>query len=373
MILLDTNILIEMVIFCNIVEKSVSLPKIKMDMDKERIETIVKQLTSSERVYFIDLLNEYTRKDNVRSVANTVSQNRRVECPNCCSTAVYGHGKYRGRSRYQCKTCRKTFNDNTGTAISGIKKVSEFQSYLQLLIDSVSIRKAAKKLDLNVFTVFTWRHKLLSAIAMKNGSLFSDIIVECDDKQLNISEKGNKHLERKSYKRPSDRNTKRGVSNDKISVVVATDRTNNITMKVAKQGRLDTKSIDESIGSFVQKSNIFCTDSHPSIISWASSRGLEHHRFVASKQHVKDKCFHVQYVDYVNNRFEHWQKQFYGIATKYLQNYLNWFVFLERIKTSYDKYSELLKTMFANINAIADFRNIHAKYEKLIRLQYNKT
>jgi len=243
--------------FCNIVEKSVSLQKIKIDMDKERIEAIVKRLTASERVHFIELLNEYTRKDNVRSVANTVSQNRRVECPNCCSTVVYGHGKYRGRSRYQCKTCRKTFNDNTGTAISGIKKVSEFQSYLQLLIDSVSIRKAAKKLDLNVFTVFTWRHKLLSAIAMKNGSLFSDIIVECDDKQLNISEKGNKHLERKSYKRPSDRNTKRGVSNDKISVVVATDRTNNITMKVAKQGRLDAKSIDENIGSLCKKATFF--------------------------------------------------------------------------------------------------------------------
>ena len=84
-------------------------------------------------------------------------------------------------------------------------------------------------------------------------------------------------------------------------------------MKVAKQGRLDVKSIDDSIGTYVQKSNILCSDSHPSIISWATSKGLEHHTFVASKQHIKDKCFHVQHVNSIDNRFERWQKQFYCV------------------------------------------------------------
>ena len=172
------------------------------------------------------------------SVANTVNQNRRVACSYCCSISIYGHGNYRGRSRYKCKSCQKTFNDNTGTAIDGIKKVSEFQSYLDLLIDSVSIRKTAEKLDLSISTVFSWRHKLLSSLAIKNGSLFTGI-VECDDKQMDICEQGNKKLERAGSRRPGDRNKKRGVSNDKISVMVAGDRTNNITVKVARQGRLD--------------------------------------------------------------------------------------------------------------------------------------
>jgi transposase-like protein len=91
-------------------------------MDKEKIIGIVKRLTASERVQFMELLNEYTRIDKITSVVNTVNQNRKVECPCCCSTDIYGHDKYRGRSRYQCKTCKKTFNDNIGTALSGIKK-----------------------------------------------------------------------------------------------------------------------------------------------------------------------------------------------------------------------------------------------------------
>jgi len=42
-------------------------------------------------------------------------------------------------------------------------------------------------LDLNISTVFSWRHKLLSALLTKNGSPFI-CIVEFDDKQLYISE-----------------------------------------------------------------------------------------------------------------------------------------------------------------------------------------
>jgi hypothetical protein len=144
-------------------------------------------------------------------------------------------------------------------------------------------------------------------------------------------------------------------------------------MKVAKQGRLDVQSIDESIGSYMQKTNILCSDSHQSIISWANSKGLEHHTFVASKQHIKDKCFHVQHVNSLDNRFERWQKRFYGVATKYLQNYLNWFVFLEKVKKVSDKYSELIKTMFENMNTISTFRNIQVKYKNLLFLQYSKT
>jgi len=107
--------------------KSVSLQKNILHTDKENIIGIVKELTASERVQFIELLNEYTLADKIVSVANTVNQNRQVSCPHCCNTDIYGHGTYRGRSRYKCKSCKKTFNDNTGTAIDGIKKVSEFQ------------------------------------------------------------------------------------------------------------------------------------------------------------------------------------------------------------------------------------------------------
>jgi transposase-like protein len=314
----------------------------------------------------IGLIPELTK------VKKELNKDQKVLCPHCLSAEIFGHGSYKGRKRYKCKACKKTFNDFTGTAISGIKKVEKFQEYLELTIESLTIRKAAKKLNVNMKTIFDWRHKLLSSISTMNGASFSGI-VECDDKQLDINEKGKRNLNRDAYKRPSDRTTKRGVSNDKVSVMVATDRNGNPVMRIAKIGRIDTESIEKTIGNLTSADNVLCSDSHPSIISWAKDRELEHHTFVASKQHVKNKCYHVQHVNSLDNLYERWIKPFYGVATKYLPQYLNWFVFLEKMKKSTEPIADLAKAVMSNTSAIKSFREIENTYRKLDIPHYSKT
>jgi hypothetical protein len=219
-------------------------------------------------------------------------------------------------------------------------------------------------LGISIKTSFDWRHKILSALSTFNGAKF-DGIVECDDKQVDINAKGSRHLHRSPYKRHSDRHTKRGVSNDKVSVMVASDRKGNPTMQVAKVGRIDVSSIERSIGKYVSVQNVLCSDSHSSIISWALSKNIEHHTFVASKQHVKDKCYHVQHVNSLDNRYERWIKRFYGVATKYLANYLHWFICLEKLKKSLQGATDMARIILSNSKAIADYRSIEAVYQKI--------
>ena len=329
------------------------------------IQELISELTVKEKSELYTFLRKdlkiIPQLDNIKAELN---HDQKVLCPHCNSSNIYGHGKYKGRKRYKCMKCTKTFNDFTGTAISGIKKVDKFQEYLELTIESLTIRKAASKLGVNMKTIFDWRHKLLSAIETINGNPFSGI-VECDDKQLDVNEKGRKDLGRNSYKRPSDRKKKRGVSNDKVSVMVATDRKGNSVMKIAKMGRIDVKSIEDTMGDLIDKSTILCSDSHPSIISWADGKEIEHHTFVASRQHVKNKCYHVQHVNSLDNLYERWIKPFYGVATKYLPQYLNWFVFLQKIKKSVNPLEDLAKLIMSNTNAIKTYRGIEEKYIKL--------
>jgi len=296
----------------------------------------------------------------------------KITCPHCQNSDILGHGTYKGRKRYKCRGCNKTFNDFTGTAMSCLKKLDKFQDYLELTIESVTIRKAAKTLGVSTKTIFDWRHKLLSSLAIVNGQVFSGI-VECDDKQLEISEKGKRNLERDSYKRPSDRKKKRGVSNDKVSIMVATDREGNSTMQVAKIGRVDVQSIERTIGNLIKKDNPLCSDSHPSIISWAKGKELEHHTFVASRQHVKDKCYHVQHVNSLDNLYERWVKRFYGVATKYLPQYLNWFIFLEKMKKSASPILEMAEILASNTGARNLFKQIDEKYTELDIPHYSST
>lgn len=155
--------------------------------------------------------------------------------------------------------------------------------------------------------------------------------------------------------------------------MVATDRKNHPTMKVAKVGRIDVNSLEETIGEIISKENILCSDSHPSIISWAETKKLEHHTFVATRQHVKDKCYHVQHVNSIDNQYERWIQRFYGVATKYLPQYLNWFIFLQKIKKSVDPIIDMAKLVASNTGAIGIYRNIENKYKELGIPHYSQT
>lgn len=337
------------------------------------LQLIIKELADHEKKDLLVILKrELGEVPQLHKVRSTINENQKVICPHCHTDDIYGHGIYKGRKRYKCKQCSKTFNDFTGTAISGIKKVDKFQEYIELTLESISIRKAAKELKISTNTIFDWRHKILTSLSMINGNSFVGI-VECDDKQFKINEKGNRRLNRKAYKRPSDRKTKRGISNDKLSVMVATDRKGNSLMKIAKMGRIDSDSVEKTIGSFINSNNILCSDSHPSIILWANNKKLEHHTFVASKQHVKSKCYHVQHVNSLDNRYERWIKPFYGVATKYLSQYLNWFVFIQKMKKSSEPLKDFANIIMTNIKTINQYRNIEKEYEKLNIPHYLRT
>jgi len=168
------------------------------------LQELLNKLESWEKKALLSLLKKNIGETpELEKVVSKINTDNKVLCPHCHTDNITGHGTYKGRKRYKCKQCNKTFNDFTGTAVSGIKKVEKFQEFIELTLESISIRKAAKKLEVNTRTIFDWRHKLLSSLATMSGEIFSGI-VEFDDKQLNINEKGNKKLERSAYKRPSD-------------------------------------------------------------------------------------------------------------------------------------------------------------------------
>ncbi|NCP85669.1 MAG: IS1595 family transposase [Bacteroidetes bacterium] len=335
------------------------------------LRNIIKTLTQNEKAELALMLNQELKAPTTDLFLSLLNSDQKILCPHCKSNDIYGHGVYKGRKRYKCKDCKKTFNDFTGTAISGIKKTIEFNKYITLVVESVAIRKASSIIGVNMKTIFDWRHKLLSSMSSMNGLAFSGI-VECDDKQLDINNKGDRNLNRKPYKRPSDRDTKRGVSNDKVSIMVATDRKGNPTMQIAKIGRIDTGSIEKTIGGLIGADNILCSDSHPSIIAWAKEKQLEHHTFIASR-HVKDKCYHVQHVNSMDSFYERWIRRFNGVATKYLNQYLNWFIFLEKVKKSSTQTVDLVRNVISNVSTIKTYRSIKDKYNILLITQYSKT
>jgi len=60
-----------------------------------------------------------------------------------------------------------------------------------------------------------------------------------------------------------------------------------------------------------------------------------------------DKVYHVQNVNNMDMRLRKFMESFNGVATKYLQNYLNWFLVLDKIKNSTSKMTTAAAIAFA--------------------------
>lgn len=275
------------------------------------------------------------------------AQTKATSCPHCSSTQIRANGTLNAVQRYACKSCRKYFSQTTGKFWYNIKKKDKLSAYLYCLLSGYSIRKCAKQTGISIQTSFDWRHKLLTSFSAVAPEQFLGI-VESDDLFFAYSEKGNRNLDRKPRKR-GEKATKAGVSDEKVAVIATCDRTGNKDFRVATKGRISKQDLDNALQGKLEKALVLCSDSHRSYTAFAKSKELSHKKFNASKgKRAVDKVYHVQNVNNMDSRLRKFMESFNGLATKYLQNYLNWFLVLEKIKNTTSKIAVVTAIAFAS-------------------------
>ena len=294
--------------------------------------------------------------DDLSEVHDKRIMDQGFQCPHCQSPSIVANGKKKGVQRYRCKECGKNFSETTGTPLAWLKKKEKWTTYLRCMLSGYSLRRCAKETAICLKTSFDWRHKVLSAFNIISPERFTGIC-ESDDIFFLYSEKGNKHLDRKPRKRGGTASTA-GISKEQVAVIVTCGRDGNQDIQVAGRGRISKKDIDEVLGEKVSEHTILCTDSHRSFTAFAKSRSLEHHKIKVSQgQHVKNKVYHVQHVNNTAKRLKQWLGQFNGVSTKYMQNYFNWFMALEKLKHSTRRASQFMLMALSCNQAWFDFRN----------------
>lgn len=98
----------------------------------------------------------------------------------------------------------------------------------------------------------------------------------------------------------------------------------------AGTGRVKAEEIDTVIGEYIHPSALLCTDTATNYKKFAKLKGLQHETInERQKQRVKKGIYQIQHVNNFHNRLKTWMERFQGVATKYLDNYLYWFRWLE--------------------------------------------
>jgi len=261
-----------------------------------------------------------------------VGRQKQQSCPHCLSEAIIRWGSYKNRPRLKCKNCNRTFNPLTGTAWHYIHHHDKFKAYIRCMTEGKSLRACRKEVGICLQTSFCWRHKLLKAIESVEKTWLKKVI-QADETFFLKSFKGQKHLEaqqgRKARKRGGTAQ-KRGISDEQVCVMAACDQQANMLLKVAGFGRLDKKMVEQTLATQVRKQRthraILVTDRHPSYKQMVKQKKLVHQTvFAQKKQYRNPEGFHINGVNAIHSRLKMWIANFKGVATKYLQNYLNYF------------------------------------------------
>jgi len=340
-----------------------------MNISDIDVKEYLLSLSRGEQKVLLRELNDLSdRKGTISAIVSRreILDNKQGHCPHCGHPKYVKFGVDKGSQRYKCKSCNRNFTEYTGTWLEGIHKKELIDEYLQLMFEEKSLDKITELLGINKKTAFDWRHKILASLRDTDKISF-DGITESDETFFLLSEKGCRHLEREGRKRGST-SSKKGISDEQVAVIVTADRQGAYEFDVAKLGRITKKSIEDSIGDRISPKTVLCTDSHVSYKGFAIDNEIEHHPLRADlKQFVKDGVFHIQHVNSLHNRLKKWiTEKFWGVSTKYLQQYLNWFRMKEKLKNVTQPIAELVRRTLESTETIERYFRIEQNYEELL-------
>ena len=291
-----------------------------------------------------------------------------LKCPKCGNSELNKNGKTYGRQRYICKKCRRTFDERSLSPLSNTKlSLEKWLKYCQFMIEGGTIRMCAEEVGVSVPTAFFMRHRILDVINVSLKDEILEGIVETDACYINESFKGSPaymHFDEKYFKSfdksrasylgvhfnktPGMIQSHRNIKESQICINTAIDKKGHILTRIVDNdfGKSNNKIKSRNMVSFfegkVEKDATLC------VYSWK-------YRKVARELDLKlvkvfnqsNPIYNVKRVFKYNRELREWMRNFNGVATKYLNNYLTWFKFLF-ISKKYKEFNRI-KELFMEL------------------------
>ena len=268
-----------------------------------------------------ELANKRKQKDTVDKDEEVVIDNHQP-CVHCGSINTKKHGKLRGRQRFICKDCCKTFNTATGAITSNSRlSVAQLKELIRGEIENLPIGEIAKNVGIARSSAWINKQKICYALMVLYGNQDNFVdIAECDEYYVPVSFKGKRdpdffinilnrmprhHMtyeqkiewlmkygyydelqndpERLEYLLNSGDEYLRGISRDQTCILTFQDRSGNLFMAPTCVSRPETEDIKKKLQGRFTSDSIFVTDSHNAYPSFAASEHIQHEQIESGK------------------------------------------------------------------------------------------
>ena len=339
-------------IFTNFVKNKI------MEYTVENIQMIL-ALTKEGKREFLDNLYEYLNENRL-----TALDYQRIKilstapvCPRCHCEYVTKAGKSDGRQVYKCKKCGYRFRETAKSLVYYSHKYYLLMDYIKCMLEGKSLRACAREVGISLPTSFKWRHKILAAIQGLEGGINFTGITETDELLMQYSEKGRK------FKTLEEKEQAMKTVHPNVAVLVMTDREGNLLFKHTGENRVQNSQIKEELKRRVSENNLICfkpnEEFEQAVKESPSKKVLVMHKAKGLS------IYSVNVAEKKITNFLVWMMRFRGVATKYLQNYLMWFVIINKYLK--DKVESDIGRL---LNLSSHDRWAWERYFKLIKLKY---
>ncbi|HRT71921.1 MAG TPA: IS1595 family transposase [Bacteroidales bacterium] len=294
-----------------------------MEYTAENIAKIL-ALTKEGKREFLDNLYEFLNTNRL-----TALDYQRIKilstapiCPRCRCEYVTKAGVHNGRQVYKCKNCKYQFRETAKSLVYHLHKYPLILDYLKCMLEGKSLRACAREVGISLPTSFRWRHKILSAIQGLEGGINFSGITEADELLLQYSEKGRR------YKSPEEKEQAMKTVYPNVAVLVMTDREGNLLFKHTGENRVQNSQIKEELKRRVSENNLICfkpnDEFKQAVMESPGKKVIVRHKTKGLA------IYSVNVAEKKITNFLVWMMRFRGVATKYLQNYLMWFVVMNK-------------------------------------------
>ena len=220
-------------------------------------------------------------------------------CPHCQGAQVVRNGNASGLQRYKCRACRRTFNALSTTPMARLRMKAKWLAQQEVLVEGLSVKQAAAKLDVADTTAFRWRHRFLRLAQTVMAPELTGV-VEADETFFLRSSKGQRPG-RQSRKRGGQASRKaRGM--DLIPILVARDRSG-----ATADFLLDADSkacLSQALGPRIRRDAILCTDGSAAMAATAHDMGVQHEALKLGAGERVRGPWHIQNVNAYHGRLK---------------------------------------------------------------------
>ncbi|MFN8436414.1 MAG: IS1595 family transposase [Cytophagales bacterium] len=321
-------------------------------MNTRNIDSFISHLSVEEKSYLLSKL-----KSTVLSLDKTV-----ISCPCCNETNFKKNGFYKNvLQKYKCLNTSKVFSYKTNTILSHIQDLSKLEQLMELMVEKnfPTLKVIQETLKISAQTAFDWRTKIITAL-YKEINLDNNII-EFDETNFRLSRKGRQGM---SFSR------KRGeklVGDNKYNVKVFMSysrTTKKLELFTSHIGRTAFKDVENYLG--VKKGLVVYSDKHQAYKKYFNKSNVKHAVF-KSENHVSltDRNIHNQTINYFCGSLANFLDiDLKGVSTKYIQGYLNWFMFIQNNKNE----NNLKDSILTNKVALDIFKQKEKEFQYFLKI-----